>query len=154
MLFAQYKTQSVNPPMYGTFWREQTASGLDGAGILFALLLLGFDYLCLCLAFIGVADVFYKRQQSYSLTWWSIVFPTVTLATSWLELGSSMDSPTFRGLSTALFMFIVIVYLVNGAFTVWGIFDGSLVWAQSQLEREEEMMRKAQKMEKKRDGEV
>jgi tellurite resistance protein TehA-like permease len=78
----------------------------------------------------------------------------VTLATSWLELGSSMDSPTFRGLSTALFMFIVIMYLVNGAFTVWGIFDGSLVWAQSQLEREEEMRRKAQKMEKKSDGEV
>lgn len=68
MRFAQYKPQSVNPPMFGTFWREQTASGIDGAGLLLTLMLQGFDYLCLCLAVIGVIDVFVKRQFTYSLT--------------------------------------------------------------------------------------
>jgi hypothetical protein len=40
---------------------------------------------------------------------------------------------------------------------VRGIFNGSLVWAKSEIEREEEMVRKAQEMEKKNDdvaGEV
>jgi tellurite resistance protein TehA-like permease len=143
--------------MYGTFWREQTAQGLDGAGLLIGLLLLGFDYLCLGLAIIGVADVFVRRQFTYTLTWWSVVFPSITLTSAWLELGFSMDSPTFRSLSTALFLIIFILYLLNWGFTVRGIFNGSLVWAKSEIEREEEMVRKAQEMEKKNDdvaGEV
>jgi tellurite resistance protein TehA-like permease len=143
--------------MYGTFWREQTAQGLDGAGLLIGLLLLGFDYLCLGLAIIGVADVFVRRQFTYTLTWWSVVFPSITLTSAWLELGFSMDSPTFRSLSTALFLIIFILYLLNWGFAVRGIFNGSLVWAKSEIEREEEMVRKAQEMEKKNDdvaGEV
>jgi hypothetical protein len=68
-----------------------------------------------------------------------------------------MDSPTFRSLSTALFLIIFILYLLNWGFAVRGIFNGSLVWAKSEIEREEEMVRKAQEMEKKNDdvaGEV
>jgi tellurite resistance protein TehA-like permease len=104
--------------MYGTIWRASTAEVLDGAGILFALLILDFGYLCLCLAIIGVVDVFVCKQASYSLVWWSIVFPRVTMTTAWSNSGSSMDSPGFRGLSTALFVFIVIVYLANWEFTL------------------------------------
>jgi tellurite resistance protein TehA-like permease len=154
MRFAEYKPSSVNPPMYGTFWRQSTAQALDGAGILLSLLLLGFGYLCFCLAIIGVADVFIRRQASYSLVWWSVVFPTVTMTTAWLELGSSMDSPAFRGLSTALFLILLVVYFVNWGFTIWNVANGKLVWAKSELEREEGMMKEAQKMEKKSDGEV
>lgn len=154
MRFAHYKPQSVNPPMYGTFWREQTASGLDGAGLLLSLMLLGFDYLCLGLAIIGVADVLFKRQFSYTLTWWSVVFPSVTLTTAWLELGSSMDSPAFRGLSTALFLIIFIFYLINWVFTFKGMWDGSLIWAQSELEEEEGLLKKARDAEENIDGEV
>jgi hypothetical protein len=32
--------------------------------------------------------------------------------------------------------------------------DGKFVWAKSEVEREEEMVREAQRMEKKKDGEV
>ncbi|KAH3946564.1 hypothetical protein HBI24_147920 [Parastagonospora nodorum] len=42
MRFADYKPQSVNPPMYGTIWRASTAEALGGTGILFALLILDF----------------------------------------------------------------------------------------------------------------
>jgi tellurite resistance protein TehA-like permease len=154
---SQYKPQSVHPPMRGTFWRLETAQGLDGAGILIGLLLLGFDYLCLCLAVIGVADVFFRRQFTYTLTWWSVVSPSITLTSAWLELSYSMDSPAFRGLSTALFLIIFICYCLNWGFTIGGIFNGSLIWAKSEVEREEGMMRKAQEAEKKNDdvdGEV
>jgi tellurite resistance protein TehA-like permease len=94
MRFSEYKPFSINPPIYGTFWRQSTAQVLEGAGILLSLLL-GFGYLCFCLAIIGVADVFIRRQASNSLVWWSVVFPTATMTTAWLELGSSMDSPAF-----------------------------------------------------------
>lgn len=145
MRFAQYKPSAVKPPTSGTFWTEQTAQGVDGAGIFLALLLLGFDYLWFCVAIIGVVDVFVRRQQSYSLVWWSIVFPTVTLTTAWLELASSMDSPTFRALTCALTVLLVIAYFTNMAFTLRGLLNGSLIFGgKSQLEIEEGMMKKAQ----------
>ena len=152
MRFAEYKPSAVNPPIYGTFWRQETAQGLDGAGLLFSLLLLGFDYLCLCIAVIGVMDHVIKRQAQYSLTWWSIVFPTVTLTSAWLELGFSMDSPTFRGLTTALMVILSIFYFGNLGFTIWGVANGSLIFGQTQVEIEDELMKKAQ--EEKKDGEV
>lgn len=154
MRFAQYKPQSVKPPTFGTFWRQQTASGIDGAGLLLTLMLQGFDYLCLCIAVVGVIDVFVKRQPTYTLTWWSVVFPSVTLCTSWLELGSAMDSPTFRTLSTAFFLIIFICYLLNWAFTIRGVANGSLVWADSELQRERAILKKVQQAEKKSDETV
>ncbi|THW30546.1 C4-dicarboxylate transporter/malic acid transport protein [Aureobasidium pullulans] len=130
--------------LYGTFWTQQTAQGVDGAGIFMVLLLLGFDYLWFCIAIIGAVDVFVKRQATYTLTWWAIVFPTVTLTTAWLELASSMDSPTFRALVCALTVFLVIAFFVHSAFTLRGVANGSLIFGKSQLEIEEGMMKKAQ----------
>lgn len=149
--FAEYKPSSVMPPTYGTIWTQQTAQGLQAAGTLFALLLLGFCYLMLCLAIIGVADVFVKKQFTYTLAWWAIVFPLVTLTTAWLELANSMDSPTFRGLVSALTAFLFIAYFINLGFTIWGICNGSLIFGQTQLERETELMSKAQAEAKKSD---
>ncbi|CAD0093454.1 unnamed protein product [Aureobasidium vineae] len=154
MRFAQYKPSAVNPPAHGTFWTESTAQGVDGAGIFFALLLLGFDYLWLCIAIIGVADIFVKKQATYTLVWWATVFPTVTLTTAWLELASSMDSPAFRGLVCALTVFLVIAFFVNLGFTLRGLFNGSLIFGKSQLEIEEGMMKKAQDGAKSRRSEV
>lgn len=152
--FSQYRPSAVKPPEYGTFWTEQTAQGVDGAGIFMALLLLGFDYLWFCIAIVGVLDVFVKRQATYTLTWWGIVFPTVTLTTAWLELASSMDSPAFRALTCALTVFLVIAYFVNWGFTLRGLFNGSLVFGQSQLEIEEGMVKKAQDEMRGRKAEV
>lgn len=147
--FGQYKPQATS----ATFWEEQTGNGVDYASLLFGVLLLGFDYFTLCLAVVGVADVFIKKQFSYTLTWWSVVFPTVTLVTAWLQLGKSMDSPVFRGLTAALYMLVVVVYLLNWVGTIKGIVTGDLVWAKSELQREDGMMKKAKDMEKASDNE-
>jgi tellurite resistance protein TehA-like permease len=111
--------------------------------VLLGQLLLGFDYVTLCLAVVGVADAFMKKQFSYTLTWWSVVFPTVTLMTACLQLGTSMDLPACRALTAALYMFAVLVYLLNWVGTVRGIFTGDLIWAKSELQRDEGMMKKA-----------
>lgn len=149
--FQQYKPQATS----ATFWDQQAGAGIDFSGMLFGLLLLGFDYFTFCLAIVGVVDVFVKKQFSYTLTWWSVVFPTVTLVTAWLQLSTSMDSPAFRGLTAALYMFVVVVYVLNWVGTIRGVITGDLIWAKSELQREEGMMKKAKDMEKVQDsGEV
>lgn len=144
--FPQYKTQATS----AVFWGQETGAGIDYSGLVFGLLLLGFDYFMLCLAVVGVADVFVKKQFSYTLTWWSVVFPTVTLVTAWLQLGKSMDSPAFRGLTVALYMLVVVAYILNCVGTIRGVFTGDLIWAKSELKREESMIKKAKDMEKSR----
>lgn len=147
-LFQQYKPQATS----ATFWQQDAGAGIDFSGMLLGLLLLGSGYFTVCIAIVGVADVFIKKQFSYTLTWWSVVFPTVTLVTTWLQFGTSMDSPAFRGLTAALYMFVVLVYLLNWIGTIRGIFTGDLIWAKSELQREEGMMKKAKDMEKPRDS--
>lgn len=143
MHFARYKPQAIHPPSSGTFWQPETAQGIDGSGILLSLLFLGFDYLWLCISIVGIIDIVVKRQVTYSLTWWSVVFPTVTLTTSWLELSTAMDSPAFRALTCIMTVFIAIAYLTNLGFTIWGTLKGDLMFGQTQLEIEENMMKKA-----------
>lgn len=147
--FQQYKPQASS----ATFWQQDAGAGIDFSGLLLGLLLLGFDYFMLCLAVVGVADVFVKKQFSYTLTWWSVVFPTVTLVTAWLQLGTSMDSPAFRGLTAALYLIVVLVYLLNWLGTIRGIITGDLIWAKSELQREEGLKKKAKDVEKTRESE-
>lgn len=117
---------------------------MQTAGTLLALLLLGFDFLWFALATIGVADIFIKRQVTYSLVWWGVVFPAVTMATAILQLANSMDSPAFRAIYCALVVFIAIAYLLNVAFTARGLWNGSLIFGPRQAEVEDGIMQKAQ----------
>ena len=50
-----------------------------------------------------------------------------TLATAFLELSISMDSPTFRALTTALLLLLLVNYFVNWGFTLYYIFTSDLL---------------------------
>lgn len=154
MDFANYKPSSYQPPEYGTFWTQQTAQGIQGAGLLFALLFLGFCYFWFAIATVGVMDIIIKKQATYALTWWAIVFPIVTLTTAWLELAASMDSPTFRALVCALMVFLTGAFFVNLGFTIRGLVNGSLIFGPTQAEIEDGILKRAQEVEKKEDGRV
>lgn len=54
-----------------------------------------------------------------------------------------MDSPAFRALTCIMTVFIAIAYLTNLGFTIWGTLKGDLIFGQTQLEIEENMMKKA-----------
>lgn len=128
---------------------------MQAGGVLLALLILGFDFLWFALALIGVADVFIKKQATYTLTWWSVVFPTVTVTTAILQLANAMDSPAFRGIYCALTMFIAIAYNLNLGFTIRGIINGTVIFGKTQAEIEDGIMKKAQdEPEKKQRGVV
>ena len=59
----------------GTFLVSSAASSVDAASQVFGLLLLGHDIFCLICALAGIIDGAYKRQLSYSLSWWATIFP-------------------------------------------------------------------------------
>jgi hypothetical protein len=45
-------------------------------------------------------------------------------------------------------MLVVVVYLLNWVGTIKGIVTGDLIWAKSELQREDGMLKKARDMEK------
>lgn len=139
-----YLPSAYHSPTIGTFWTAETGAGLQTAGTLLALLWLGFGYIWFIFVIIGIIDVFVKKQAIYSLSWWALIFPTVTIVTAWIELSRSMDSPAFRVLTAMLTTALAIVYIFNWVFTIRGTINGSLVFAQTQLSMEDEEMRKAQ----------
>lgn len=61
-----------------------------------------------------------------------MVFPIVTLDTAMIQLAKSMDSPAFRVLATALFVFLLIGYLTNWALTIWSLFKGDIFFPPEQ----------------------
>lgn len=140
MVLAEYKPSA---PSTATFWTSQMGNELQGSGMLLALLLLGFDYFWFPIAIIGVLDALIRRQASYSLNWWAVVFPTVTLATSWTNLATNMDSPAFRVLASALITFIACAYFINLGFTLRHIVSGKLLFGKPQAEIEDELMKRA-----------
>jgi len=140
----QYLPSAHHSPSYDGFWSNETGHGLQTAGTLLALLWLGFGYIWFVFVIIGILDIFVKKQAKYSLSWWALVFPTVTIDTAFIELSRSMDSPAFRVLAAMLTTAIAIVYLINLYFTVKGTLDGSQVFAETELEIEDKMMQEAQ----------
>jgi len=125
----------------GTFLTASAASGLDSASILIALLIMGFDYFWALVALFAVVEGAFKKQLTYSMMWWSTIFPLATLVTAWEVLATEMNSPTFKVLATALVIIIVISYFMNWAFTIVHLFKGTLI-ASSSTEEVEEMEKK------------
>lgn len=111
----------------GTFLQRASAAPLDVACILIALLLTGMSAVWLLVALCAMAELAYKRQLKWSLSWNAIVFPTGTLATSTLQLGIEMDSPFVRVITAIILIFIIIVFLFNLCFTVFEIAKGKVL---------------------------
>lgn len=63
-----------------------------------------------------------------------------------------MDSPTFRALTCTMTVFLTIAYFVNLCFTLRGVFNGSLIFGQSQVQIEDGIMKKASNGEKGEDA--
>ncbi|KAJ4393525.1 hypothetical protein N0V93_002737 [Gnomoniopsis smithogilvyi] len=124
-LFAQYEG--------GTFFTEQTGAIFESAGTLLAMLFMGLAFMWFLVAAYAIVDMgLLKRRQKYTLTWWAVVFPIVTLDTAIIQLAKSMDSPALRVLATALFVFLFTAYLINWILTIWSVFQGDILFAPAQ----------------------
>ena len=103
------------------------AYALHAACSLLALLMTGLAAVWMLFAFGAMIDRACHRQLVWAPTWNAVIFPTATLATSTLLLGSELDSAFFKVVTVILVVFLVSVFLVNIVFTLWGIFKGELL---------------------------
>lgn len=122
----------------GTFLQASAASGVSSASIVFALLLLGHDIFWIICCLFGVLEGAYMRQLSYNLTWWGTIFPVATMATAFLELSISMDSPAFRVLTAAFLLILLVNYFVNWGFTLYYIFTSDLLFKKADKDMPDE----------------
>lgn len=61
-----------------------------------------------------------------------------------------MNSDAFRGISAALLVFLVILYLMNWGFTIWRLITGVALGIPQQREEEDEKAKKKAKEEHER----
>jgi tellurite resistance protein TehA-like permease len=111
----------------GTFLTESAATMLDVACVLLALLLSGMGIIWTLISVCAMAEKVWQGQLKWTLTWNSIIFPTGTLTTSFLLMSIEMDSPTFRVVTTALAILLILVFLLNTAFTFLRVAKGELL---------------------------
>jgi len=120
----------------GVFLTGSAGSAVSAASTVLALLFLGFDVFWLIIAVYCLLEGAYKGQLSYSLSWWSVIFPVATLTTSFILLSTALDSVTFRVLATAFLILLVIAYICNLAFTIVRSFTGDILVKPPQEEQE------------------
>jgi len=111
----------------GTFLTAEAAAPLDVACVLIALMLSGLGIIWELLAVWVMVERAWKKELSWNPGWNAIIFPTATLVTSFSLFAISMDSPAWRGITAALIVVLVIVFLVNLAFTLAWIMQGKLL---------------------------
>ncbi|TLD16745.1 uncharacterized protein PgNI_01173 [Pyricularia grisea] len=68
-----------------------------------------------------------EDKETYTLTVWALVFPWGTYTNAAIQLGKILGSPAFRIFSTILTFCLFIITLINLMFTVWGLWNGSLL---------------------------
>ncbi|KAJ9612894.1 hypothetical protein H2200_002835 [Cladophialophora chaetospira] len=111
----------------GTFLAASAAASLDVACILLAMLTSGMGTIWLIIAFWCMGEHAVHRKLSWTPTWNAIIFPTGTLTSSMLMFGIEMDSPFFRTITTIGLLFLVVMWFVNLAGTVWKIGMGQVL---------------------------
>ncbi|KAI7380533.1 hypothetical protein KC367_g5484 [Hortaea werneckii] len=111
----------------GTFLQTQAGEILATVGVMLALFIIGIGLLFAIFGVYIILETTFKRQQKYTLIWWSTIFPMATVNTSFIEFGIEMDSPTFRTLATIFFLLLLIDYILNWIFTIRDIWLGKLL---------------------------
>nr|POE88058.1 putative malic acid transport protein [Quercus suber] len=121
----------------GTFFTATSGTTLSTVGIFFGLLVLGLSVFFIFFALYTIIDLAFRRQHSYSLIWWSTIFPLATVDTAFIGLATSMNSPAFMVLAEGLFLILFIVYVLNAGFTLMQIAQGKLLSGRRQEEGKE-----------------
>jgi tellurite resistance protein TehA-like permease len=111
----------------GTFLTATAATPLDVASVLFALWMSGMGIIWALMAFVAMVESAWKRELSWNMSWNSIIFPTGTLTTSFLLMSIEMNSPAFRAVTTALVIFLVLVFFLNTGYTIVRVLQGKLL---------------------------
>lgn len=151
----------------GTWLTASSASSVSAASELIALMVLGFGFLWITVAWYMIVEAAVQRKMPYSLTWWSMIFPMGkphiyvedeivadlplgVYTTGLINLSIALNSDAFRGFAAALLIFLVILYLMNWGFTIWRLVTGVALGIPQQREEEDAEAEKKAKKEHER----
>lgn len=126
---------SQNFPGYdkGTFLTSMASTSVSSYSIVLGLMFLGFDLFWLFFGIYILIKGTIQGKLSFSMTWWSTIFPVATINISFLSLSTSMDSPAFRVLTTGLLIILIIDYFACWAFMIRDIFAGKILDGRKEL---------------------
>ncbi|KAI9709836.1 MAG: hypothetical protein M1828_002353 [Chrysothrix sp. TS-e1954] len=119
----------------GKFLQLMSGDSLSAASVMLALMFVGLDIFFVIFALYPMLEATWKRQLSFSMVWWSTIFPNATLNLAFIELSVVMDSPTFRVLAVGLFLILLIDYFCCWAFTIRGILRGNILDGRQESEK-------------------
>lgn len=111
----------------GTFITAGAAEPLEIACILFALLLTGLGIIWLMFSVAAMIERAVHKELEWTPGWNSIIFPTGTLCTAFQLFGIGLDSTAFRVVTCIVLVILVIVFIINLAFTIPRIAAGRLL---------------------------
>ncbi|KAL9051760.1 MAG: hypothetical protein Q9162_005812 [Coniocarpon cinnabarinum] len=124
-----------NFPNYhrGQFLEQTSTTPISAVSEVLGLMFLGFDLFWFMFALFFVLEAAFKRKLSWSMTWWSTIFPVATLNVALLNLSLQLDSSAFRVLTTGLLLILLIDYFTCWIFTLRGIWKGTVLDGREQL---------------------
>ncbi|MGC9220799.1 MAG: TDT family transporter [Solirubrobacteraceae bacterium] len=108
----------VMPGVYGT--------ALQTMGLLYGVPVWGFAILWMTIA-AAITISTARERLPFSLTWWSFTFPVGTVVTGTAELSLHTQLPAFTVISVALYVFLVVAWLVAATNTTRGVLSGRLL---------------------------
>ncbi|KAH8879927.1 hypothetical protein GQ53DRAFT_20326 [Thozetella sp. PMI_491] len=119
----------------GLLWSAQATGPIAIGSMFFGLVFWGQGLFWWFLATTSAASqwVFHNRGNGpgemanrYSLTGWCLVFPWGVLTNAGIQLGKLLDSAAFRVVSTIMAVCLVVIWLVNIAFTTKMVMEGAI----------------------------
>lgn len=117
----------------GQFLTQQSTMPISAVTEVLALMFIGFDIFWLVFAIYFVIEGAFQRKLTFTMTWWSSIFPVATLNVALLSLSEELNSPAFRVLTTGLLLILLVDYFVCWGFTIWGIWNGTILDGREQL---------------------
>ncbi|OQU98840.1 hypothetical protein CLAIMM_04564 isoform 1 [Cladophialophora immunda] len=111
----------------GVFLTESAAGSLQVTCIFLALLMTGLGAVWLGFALVAMLHRIVNRELTWAPTWNAIIFPTGTLTTATLLLGTELDSAFFKIVTVIQLIFLILVFFINAAFTLLKICRGELL---------------------------
>ncbi|KAF2632129.1 hypothetical protein BU25DRAFT_445259 [Macroventuria anomochaeta] len=134
----------------GTWLTASSASSVSATSELIALMVIGFGFLWITVAWYLILEAAVQRKMPYSLTWWSMIFPMGVYTTALINLSIALNSDAFRGFSATLLILLVLLYFMNWGFTIWRLVTGVALGIPQQREEEDEEAKKKAKEEHER----
>jgi tellurite resistance protein TehA-like permease len=117
MNFSQYNR--------GTFLTATAATTVNTICVLLALFLAGVGVVMLAFALYATFEKGLRKGLTWNPQWNATVFPVATLVNALQLFAIAMDSPAFRVLTAIGLLILVLVYLMNLAFTLSYVLGGN-----------------------------